>query len=81
MTTPKPLSQQRVSSIRRDILDSLLNTPKQNSDDMAAWTRKIASKRKATVQQVAGVRAAMSRGSYGTMKTLLKNRRKEIASS
>jgi hypothetical protein len=74
--TVKPLSEQRVLTVRQDLLDSLIAKPKQTSAEMAEVTRKIASKRKLTVQQVAGVRAAMSRGSYGTIRTLLKNRRK-----
>lgn len=72
----RPLTEQRVGSIRQDILDSLILNRKQTPAEMAAWTRKIASKRRATVQQVAGVRAAMSRGSYGKLATLLRNRRK-----
>jgi hypothetical protein len=74
--TVKPLSEQRVVSIRQDLLDTLITSRKQTPEEMAAWTRKIASKRKVTVQQVAGVRAAMSRGSYGKLPTLLRNRRK-----
>lgn len=72
----RPLIEKRVLSIRGDLLDSLIANRKQTPEQMATVTRKIASKRKATVQQVAGVRAAMSRGSYGTMTTLLRNRRK-----
>ena len=79
-TTVRPLSEQKVLSIRNDLLDSFINSPRQSSEDMAAWTRKIASKRRVTRQQVAGVRAAMARGSYGTRATLLRRRRKELAS-
>lgn len=72
----KPLSEQRVLTVRQDLLDSLIAKPKQTSVEMAEITRKIASKRKLTIQQVAGVRAAMSRGSYGNVATLKRNRRK-----
>ncbi len=72
----RPLSEQRVNSIRQDILDTLISNRKQTPAEMATWTRKIASRRKVTVQQVAGVRAAMSRGAYGKLATLLRNRRK-----
>ena len=79
--TVRPLSEQRVLTIRDDILDSLVANRKQTPEEMAAWTRKIASRRRVTRQQVAGVRAAMSRGSYGKLSTLLRNRRKAANAS
>lgn len=59
------------------ILDSLLDNPGQSKVFTQAETRRIAKKYKEGVFVVAGVRAALTRGTYGDQAKLLESRRRE----
>ena len=77
-TTVTPLSEKRRDTILNDLLDSYLAVRKPTSLEMSEVTRKIARRRNVTVQQVAGVRAALSSERYGSITTLLTRRRKAL---
>jgi hypothetical protein len=74
----RPLSEQKRDTIRNDILDSEIKNPKQSESERAAETARIARKRKVTKMQVAGVRAALSSGTYGERSKLVARRKREL---
>lgn len=82
---PKPTSSSSTDSIEthsRDkvldaILDSLLDHPEQTKSFTSAETRRIAKKYDQGVYVVAGVRANLTRGSYGDLNKVLDTRRRQ----
>lgn len=80
-TVLQPLSDSRRQTVLNDLLDSLIAHPKQSIDLRASETKRIARKRRVGVMQVAGVRAALTSGSYGSVPTLLRQRRRSAASA
>ena len=80
-TSTTPLTPARVNTIVNDLLDSFIAQRKQSDEDMAKVTRSIARRRRVSVQQVAGVRAALTRGSYGDLAKLLRARKRAAAAS
>lgn len=71
-TSVQPLSATRVQTVVNDLIASLAANPNQSPADRAEITGKIARRRRLTTQQVAGVRASLTRGVYGEPSRLIR---------
>ncbi len=71
-TSVQPLSATRVQTVVNDLIASLAANPSQTPTERAEITGKIARRRRLTTQQVAGVRASLTRGSYGDPARLIR---------
>jgi len=77
----RSLTEAGINSILGDILDSMIKYPKQSTEERASETARIARKRKVTNLQVAAIRANLSRGTYGNVRTLMRNRKNSLSAS
>lgn len=82
-TTPTPLTEDQRNAVLDALVDWELATPhkERTSAARAAMSRALAAEMGLSSLQVAGVRAHMTRGAYGTMKTLRARRRKALATA
>lgn len=70
------ISERQRDKVLNALLDSLLDDPQQSKTAQASETRRIASKFGEPLFAVAGVRAALTKGSYGEPAKLLAARRR-----
>jgi hypothetical protein len=71
-TSVRPLSPARVQTVVNDLLASLAANPNQTPSERSEVTGRIARRRRLTRQQVAGVRASLTRGVYGDPSRLIR---------
>lgn len=69
------IAAEESSAILTKILDSLLENPTPTKAETAAVSKAIAAEVGVGLYQVAGVRANLTRGTYGRVSTLLRKRR------
>jgi len=78
-SAPVAFNESTRDKILAEILTSWAKNPHQDSSFTSQESYRIAKKFHVTNMQVAGVRSALAKGSYGaTMKTLVTRRRKEL---
>lgn len=76
---PDAIAETDRDKVLNAILDSLLDHPDQDNEFTRAETKRIATKHKVGHMQVAGVRAAFTKGSYGEPERELRRRRRQRA--
>lgn len=74
---PDTIAETQRDKVLNAILDSLLDHPDQDKTFTSTETKRIAKKYNQGHMQVAGVRANLTRGSYGDLDKMLRSRRRQ----
>lgn len=77
----RTMTQSLRDKIRTQLIDSMIDNPRQSPSERSAETSRIARRNKVTNLQVAAIRANLTRGAYGSVSTLKSRRRKELRAS
>lgn len=77
--SPDHIAEGQRDSVLTSILDSMLDTPNQSKAFRVEETKRIAARFDEPIMAVAGVRANLTRGSYGDVDNLLTKRRRARA--
>jgi hypothetical protein len=77
----RPMTDRQKEQVVTDILDSMIANPTQTRDFRASETARIAKRRRVTNLQVAAIRANLTRGAYGAVRTLVNRRKREQRAS